>query len=187
MIDKEAVLWFPMRVTYAREQAIKASLDELGVESFIPMEYKKIDYRWQQVPAVRNLIFIHTNYKLLSDIKRTRKEFLPLRYFMHSVTVGDQRQLTALTVPDRQMEDFIRVSTTYDEHVVFLQNMEFACRPGAKVQIAEGPFAGVKGVVKHIQKNLSVVIAIRDIAAIAIKNVPKSSLVYLSDEEYQED
>ena len=187
MIDKEALLWFPMRVTYSREQKIKVRLDELGVESFIPMEYRKVNYRWELVPAVNNLIFIHTNYNYLNDIKRTQKELLPLRYYMHTVLNEGMEKTEVLTVPDRQMADFIRVSASYDEKVLHLQNMVFACRPGAKVQIAEGPFAGVKGVVKHIKKNLCVVIAIRDIAAIAIRNVPKKSLVYLSDEEFEEE
>ena len=30
--------WFPMRVTYQREMKVKAELDRLGIENFVPME-----------------------------------------------------------------------------------------------------------------------------------------------------
>ena len=32
--------WFPMRVTYQREMKVKAELDRLGIENFLPMRYK---------------------------------------------------------------------------------------------------------------------------------------------------
>ena len=32
--------WFPMRVTYQREMKVKAELDRLGIENFVPMRYK---------------------------------------------------------------------------------------------------------------------------------------------------
>ena len=32
--------WFPMRVTYQREVKVKAELDRLGIENFVPMRYK---------------------------------------------------------------------------------------------------------------------------------------------------
>ena len=31
--------WFPMRVTYQREMKVKAELDRLGIENFVPMRY----------------------------------------------------------------------------------------------------------------------------------------------------
>ena len=33
-------MWFPMRVTYQREMKVKAELDRLGIENFVPMRYK---------------------------------------------------------------------------------------------------------------------------------------------------
>lgn len=36
-------IWFPMRVTYGREMKVKAELDRLGIESFLPMKYKVVE------------------------------------------------------------------------------------------------------------------------------------------------
>ena len=35
-------MWFPMRVTYQRELKVKAELDRLGIENFVPMRYKVV-------------------------------------------------------------------------------------------------------------------------------------------------
>ena len=35
--------WFPMRVTYQREMKVKAELDRLGIENFVPMRYKVVE------------------------------------------------------------------------------------------------------------------------------------------------
>jgi hypothetical protein len=35
--------WFPMRVTYQREMKVKAELDRLGIENFVPMRYKVME------------------------------------------------------------------------------------------------------------------------------------------------
>ena len=84
------------------------------------------------------------------------------------------------------MSDFIRVTAEQNERVVFLNNLEYACKPGARVQITEGAFAGVKGGVKSFKKHLCVVIPIKDVAAVAITNVPKKHLLYLKEEETEE-
>ena len=55
-------LWFPMRVTYAREMKVKAELDRLGIENFVPMTYRIVESRKQGevepqrvlVPAINN-------------------------------------------------------------------------------------------------------------------------------------
>ena len=37
--------WFPMRVTYQREMKVKAELDRLGIENFVPMRYRIVERR----------------------------------------------------------------------------------------------------------------------------------------------
>ena len=67
-------LWFPMRVTYAREMKVKAELDRLGIENFVPMTYRIVESRKQGeteprrvlVPAINNLIFIHSCQERIS-------------------------------------------------------------------------------------------------------------------------
>ena len=43
MAEESSKAWFPMRVTYQREMKVKAELDRLGIENFVPMRYKVVD------------------------------------------------------------------------------------------------------------------------------------------------
>ena len=108
-------LWFPMRVTYAREMKVKAELDRLGIENFVPMTYRivesqkqgEVESRRVLVPAINNLIFIHSCQERISELKAKNEILEPLRYMMdHTASEAH----TIMTVPGRQMENFIRVA-----------------------------------------------------------------------------
>ena len=165
---------------------LKAFLDrEEDVEqTFVPMEYRRVnDTKMDFVPAISNLLFIRVTLQRLRTIKANKQLYEPLRYIMRTVVdAEDCRQSEVLYVADGKMDDFIRVSSQATDQVVFLNNLDFACRPSALVQITEGPFAGIKGRVKSFKKHLCVVIPIEDVAAVAITNVPKKCLLYLPEE-----
>ena len=177
----DPLLWFPMRVTYHREAAIKAYLDSIGVESYLPMCYtfegKAEKRRRVLVPAIHNLIFVHSTRKRLTELKTTRAELLPLRYMMHHSSNGDFREI--MVVPDKQMEDFIRISSIHDDRVMLLEYNDYLRHVGKRVRIIEGQFAGVEGAIKRIKNNRRVVVQIEGIAAVAITYVPTRALAFL--------
>ena len=183
MIDKNKTLWFPMRVRYSsapRMLALRDELNRMGCECYIPMEYRQIGEHTKFVPRISNLIFLHAPYTYISQIKQ-QPEFINLSYIMHNVPFEKTKTSEALYVPEKMMNDFIRVTNEQNEQVVFLDNMDFACKPGAHVKITEGAFAGVEGVVKSIKKHLCVVLPIKGVVAVAITNVPKKNLMYIKD------
>ena len=64
----EMVRWYPMRVTYGREEKIKDALDALEVRNFLPMQRLRgwVDEdgvpHQNIVPAIRNLIFVNASH-----------------------------------------------------------------------------------------------------------------------------
>ncbi len=176
--------WFPMRVTYSRELSVKEGLDNLSIENFLPMQFAivgKGDNRHRKlVPAIHSLIFIRSTQPRITELKMTRREFLPLRYMMRQATDDAPRQI--LRVPDKQMEDFIRVASVQDDSVMFLEYGDYLNNKiGTRVRVTEGQFAGVEGVIKRINKNRRVVVQIDGIAAVAITYVPAHSLQVIED------
>ena len=125
------------------------------------------------VSALKNYIFVRTTLAALRQLKADRQQYATLRYIMQPT--GDGVSEIA-HVPDKQMEDFIRVIAHANEQVVMIENMAFACKPGQRVRIRRGAFEGVEGTVKSIKKHLCVVIPVRDIMAVAILNVPKKDI-----------
>ena len=187
-MNRHDLLWYPMRVSYSspsRLLRLQELLERGGQvqQTYVPMEYRMTGTGMQLLPAIDNLLFLYTSYRQLSQIRAIGGPFEPLRYIMRPVISPDGTEHTeVLHVPDAQMRDFIRVTSERSDQVVYLRNMSYACRPGAHVMITEGPFSGVKGVVKSMKKHLCVVIPIEDVAAVAITGIPKRHLLYLDDE-----
>ena len=192
MTNLELIHWFPMRVTYSRELAAKDYLDTIGIESFIPMHYEPIKGKHPRhrelKPAIRNLIFVHSSQQMITELKMTKKELQPLRYIMHPVYDDDNNFMRhdILTIPDKQMDNFIRVASVLDDRVFYMENLTFAGKPGQKVKVIEGDFAGVEGTIKRVKKNRCVVVQIENVAAVAIAFLPAAFLLPLSDDQEQE-
>ena len=165
-------IWFPMRVTYQREMKVKAELNRLGIESFVPMMYKLVDGDMPQrelVPAISNLIFVRSTQERISGLKSSNKTLEPLRYMIDQTT---QQPHTIMTVPDRQMENFMRVASRTDDSVMFLNDESVIGKEGKRVIITGGAFEGVTGVIRRVKRCKRVVVEIEGVASVAIAFVP---------------
>lgn len=168
-----------MRVTYSQELKVKASLDAEGIENFLPMTYQLVDRDGERhrclVPAIHNLIFVHSTKERISQLKMYNRAFSSLRYMMMPSVSGSSRP-EIMTVRDSEMENFIRVASADDDSVMFLDWTKVADKVSRKVMVMDGPFAGVEGVIMRIQRNKHVVVQLKGVAAVAITFVPPAFL-----------
>ena len=177
-------VWFPMRVTYSRELKVKAELDRLEIENFVPMTYKLIDGDMDNphrelVPAINNLIFVRSTQERISGLKASNEVLEPLRYMMDRTA---SREHAIMTVGDREMENFIRVASRTDDSVMFLDDEMVVGKEGKRVEIMGGAFEGVTGVIRRVKRCKRVVIELEGIASVAIAFVPAGMLKEI--EEY---
>ena len=174
-------MWFPMRVTYQREMKVKAELDRLGIENFVPMRYKVVEsqndgdteLRRVLVPAISNLIFVRSTQNRVSELKRRNEVLEPLRYMM-DYTASQEHAI--MTVADGEMENFMRVASWTDDSVIFLDNEKVVGKEGKRVEIMGGAFEGVKGVIRRVKRCKRVVVEIEGVASVAIAYVPAEVL-----------
>jgi transcription antitermination factor NusG len=168
--------WFPMRVTYQREMKVKAELDRLGIENFVPLRYKVVEaqndgdteLRRVLVPAINNLIFVRSTQERVRELKRRNEVLEPLRYMMdHTATC----EHTIMTVADREMENFMRVASRTDDSVMFLDDETIIGKEGRRVEIMGGAFEGVTGVIRRVKRCKRVVVEIEGVASVAIAYV----------------
>ena len=168
--------WFPMRVTYQREMKVKAELDRLGIENFVPMRYKVVesqnggDTELQRVlvPAISNLIFVRSTQERMSELKRRNEVLEPLRYMM-DYTASQEHAI--MTVADGEMENFMRVASRTDDSVMFLDDEAVLGKEGKRVEIMGGAFEGVTGVIRRVKRCKRVVVEIEGVASVAIAYV----------------
>lgn len=170
--------WFAIRVTYSREMALKSYLDQCGIESFIPMQYKEVvkgERRVRKlVPVIHNLVFVRLNREKMDEIKKDISLKIPVRYIMN------REKREPLVVPDRQMHSFIAVAGAYDEQVVYLDTQAVSLREGDRVRITGGVFAGVEGVFIRIKGDRRVVVSIEGVMAVATAFVHPSLIERIS-------
>lgn len=180
--------WFPMRISYSslsRLMAIKERLDEnVNVyETYVPLIFKKVSpTKMDFGPSLTNYIFVRSTYNHLKQIKSNQELYSSLRFIVH--TRYDEKfnkSEEIVYVSDKMMQDFMLVTDRANENVVFLDNLEYACKPSQCVQVTEGEFAGVIGRIKRIHGNICVVIPIQDTAAVAILNLPRKYLRYIEE------
>ena len=182
------VRWYPMRIFHSsvkRQNALNEMLtQETTVEkTYVPLSLVDAEEK-TYVPALVNYIFIYTSLKDLRKIKADKAQYDHLRYVMNTGRDEDYNPISEIAfVPNKQMEDFMRVIDSGNEQVVMLENLGFACKPGEKVRITKGLFEGVEGTLKSIKKHLCVVIPIKNVMAVAITNVPRKYLQKIEEKE----
>lgn len=190
MIRRGKQYWFLLRISYssqARLLEMKERLDAQDdiLETYVPLGFVKVKRtKMDFAPILLNYIFVRSTYDKLLKVKHSQYNFESLRFVMHPVMDDNYNEHDeALFIPDRKMQDYMRITREENEKVIFLDNMIYACKPSQEVQITEGEFAGVMGRIKRIKGRRCVVIPIGNEFAAAVVDVPNKHLRYLSKEE----
>lgn len=157
--------WFAVRVSYSRELALKEVLDEKHIENFLPMRHDYITKNGKRtrklVPAIHNLVFIHSTRQCINELKEELGIKIRIRLLMN-------RELRSpIIIPDVQMRNFILVAGTYEEAVLYIDPVELYLVKGQKVRITDGIFKGVIGEFVRIRHDRRVVVSIEGVMAVA--------------------
>ena len=174
---REKRVWFAIRVTYNRELKVKEDLDARGIQNFVPMQYRREERNGvmvkRLVPSVHNLIFIHITPTDMKDYKSMTD--LPIRYIM------DKASRKPIIVPEKEMENFIKVAGTYDEKLVYLNPDPGDFAQGERVRIIGGAFAGAEGVFVRVKGDRRVLINVEGLVAVATTFVHPSMIEKISN------
>lgn len=172
--EKQRVHWFVMRATYGREMKAKEMMAADGIECFVPTrrvrsfaDGKAID---KVVSVVKNYIFVRTSREFMDDYKRRMEAVCPLRYAM------DRGLKKPMMVREKEMEDFVRVTTEASDSVRYLDDPQQLLKKGMDVEVVNGPFAGVTGKIVRFHRDRRVVVSLANIMAVAMSSMPMSWL-----------
>lgn len=190
MFKEDQQRWFLMRIrnsSLSRLKKMKERLDKHQDidETYVPLGFIKVNQtKMDFAPFLLNFIFVRSTFAKLVGVKSNLDQFEPLRFVMHPVFDDKlNRRYEVLYISDKQMEDYMRVTAEENEKIVFLDNLDYACKPSREVQITEGQFAGVIGRIKRIGGVRCVVLPIGREIAPAVVDVPNKYLRYLTEDE----
>ncbi|MDO5421604.1 MAG: UpxY family transcription antiterminator [Bacteroides sp.] len=167
-IEKENEIWYAMRATYRRELEAVKLLERERMGCFVPMQYKISVKRGKKVrelvPAVHSLVFVHARP---SEVKRVKSQVSWLQY------ITDSRSGQKIIVPDSQMQRFIAVSGTYNDHLLYFRPEELNLKKGTRVRVTGGEFEGQEGIYQKVKgaRDRRVVVEIQGVIAVAMATV----------------
>lgn len=164
------ICWYAACTTVNQEFRIKKLLDGLGVECFLPTH--TVVRQWSdrkrvvEVPLIRSIVFVRTDPdRALSLLK---EHGMKARYMY------DYAQRSILTIPDRQMEDFMFLIRHSQAEELQVLKADFA--PGDKVRVVEGTLTGLEGELIRVEGKTQVLIRVSQVAALSVK-VGRSQVV----------
>lgn len=179
-LDQSA--WYVLRVTYQREMQAHLKLMDMGIESYVPTQRKKVvrggRISYRTVSALHNYIFVRAT---LGQIKHIKELYIPYLRFM----MGHDERGTKCPqcVPEDQMRHFIAITGSEGEMIKYLDPETIDLTKGDRVRILAGPFEGVEGTFMKIsaKNEKRVVVKIEGITAVATAAIPATLVERIED------
>ena len=169
--------WYAVRVTYSRELKFQTMLQEAGFQTFVPMCRRTFERRGKKeikvVSAISNLCFVKAHRADLEAFIKSMAEVCPARF------MWDKSTREPIVVPTKAMEDFMKISLSMIDDVVYLQEISAKLREGQRVKVKTGPFEGVEGTVIRVKRSRRVMVELPGMFAIATTFVKPEELQIL--------
>lgn len=171
--NREEQTWYSLGCTIQqRELRVRDDVRKYGLEAFVPLRYTVKTVRGQKqralVPALSGLIFAKGT---LEEIKGYLLEAHYPVYIRRSTFSNKEDYLT---VPTKEMEDFIAVTESHEEHVTYFRPEEISLQAGDRIRIKGGLYDGREGVIMRIKgkRNRQLVVQIPGFIAAAVEISP---------------
>ena len=177
-VPAEKVQWYVLRVSYGRAEKANDLLSAKGIETYLPLHtiYKEVNgkRKKQRVPMLPNFLFVHTTLSTLKTILKsiTNKSLITF-YYDHFSTTKDGKN-PPLVVPANSMDNFIKLTSIDDEHILLIDEINGTYKQGDFVRIIEGPFKGIEGRVTKITGQKRVIVELPGLCCVATAYIPKA-------------
>ncbi len=178
-LQEQSKQWFVLRVAYRHEQAAKDWLTTMEIETYLPMHNveKGTDRKKKRVkePLIPNLLFAQaTKGEINLALASPANAYLSY-YYDHFRTNADGKN-PPLVVPDKQMDNFIRLTSIDSDHILFVDRSQCHFKNGDRVVVTDGDFRGIEGRIARVARQQRVVVELNGIGYITTAFIPKAFL-----------
>ena len=177
--------WFVLRVTYGRILKAQTYIEGKGIDCYVPLRYKQITKQGKKrivtEPLLPSFIFVHTSCSQVEALCRNvnASDSRPLLsfYYDHTSFCEDAPDKNPpLIISDSAMDNFIRLTSVKNPHVIPVTSENIKYKMGDEVVITEGEFMGVHGRVARIAGQQRIVVELSDGCLVATAYVPKEAI-----------
>lgn len=182
--------WFVLRVSYGRIIKAKSFVEAKNLECYVPMRHKQIMKHGKKLiitePLLPSFLFVYATRSqigvLLCDCSNntTDKKALLSFYYDHTSFREDAPEKNPpLTVSDSAMDNFIRLTSIKNPHIIPITSENIKYKLDDEVVITGGEFVGVHGRVARIAGQQRVVVELFDGCLVATAYIPKDMMSLL--------
>ena len=160
MVKEEKICWFATITRSGQWKKIDRRLGELGVEHYIPYSYK-------------TMVFLHTTKSTALTLVNSGE--VKGRFLI------DHNTRTLLEVPQKQMDDFMRILDLSPEAECLTQ---VPLAKGDRVRVVKGALSGVEGDIDEMHGGLYLVVSVASMLSARVE-IPKSYVVPINAPDTQ--
>lgn len=175
--------WFVLRITYNRIQKAHGIISASDIQSYIPMHYaikKEIGKKKRILqPLLPNLLFVYATREAVNFIiKNKGAETSILKFYLDKTKpLEENGKHPPLTIPFAAMTNFIKATSTNNDHVRIVSSEQCHYKSGDIVKVIAGEFEGVTGKVARIAGQQRVVVEISGLCLVATAYIPTDFIV----------
>lgn len=182
-VPKENHEWFVFRTIYNQVFKAQEAFKEAQVQTYIPMHYvqKTKDGKNKRVlePLLYNIVFAYTTREIANSfVRKPAKTSKYLRFYLDKTATKENNGYhPPLTVGFNDMQNFIRLTSIDNEHIMMVPKQHVHYKNGDMVKVIDGEFAGTIGRVARVAGQQRVVIEIQGLCIVATAYIPTGFIV----------
>lgn len=181
--QSETKQWYVLRVSYGRAEKANDLLTSKGIETYIPFHtvYKEVDgkLKKQRVPLLPNFLFVHTSLSIIGLILKSSPDFRFISFYYNHFNMKSDGKNPPLVVPANSMDNFIKLTSIDNEHILLVDEANGTYKQGDYVRIIDGSFKGIVGRVTKITGQKRVIVELPGLCSVATAYIPKGFIISL--------
>ena len=178
----ESKRWFVLRVSYGRILKAQTYVECKGIDCYVPLRYKQVTKQGKKriitEPLLPSFLFVHATCSQVETLFRklnasASRSLLSFYYDQTSFREDAPDKNPPLVISDSAMDNFIRLTSIKNPHVIPVTSENIKYKLGDEVVITEGEFMGIHGKVARIAGQQRVVVELFEGCLAATAYVPK--------------
>ena len=179
--QSETKQWYVLRVSYGRAEKANELLKAKGIETHLPLHttYKGVNGKRikQRLPLLPNFLFAKTTLSVLEQFLKSSPDLNFITFYYNHFNKKPDGKNPPLVVPKESMDNFIKLTSIDDEHILLIDEVNGTYKQGDYVRIIDGPFKGIEGRVTKITGQKRVIVELPGLCSVATAYIPKVFLL----------
>ena len=179
--QSETKQWYVLRVSYGRAEKANELLKAKGIETHLPLHtiYKEVNgkRKKQRIPILPNFLFAKTTLSVLQSFLKSSPDLCFITFYYDHFNKKTDGKNPPLVVPKESMDNFIKLTSIDNEHILLIDEVNGTYKQGDYVRIIDGQFKGIEGRVTKITGQKRVIVELPGICSIAIAYIPKGFIM----------